>query len=65
MFAMLCAPLIMLPASTQSKCDSKSDEENTEDDQNFALSPATALEQGLRGVSSAQSHDLEEKISKD
>jgi len=63
--AILCVPLIMLPAIIQSRCDSKSDKENTEDDHKFILSPATVLEQGLRNIASVQAYNLEEKFSKD
>ena len=55
----------MLPAIIQSRCDSKSDKENTEDDHKFILSPATVLEQGLRNIASVQAYNLEEKFSKD
>ena len=61
---MLCVPLLMLPASTQSKCDSQSDKENNEYDHKLMLSPETVLYQRMRNILSAQAHNLEEKFQK-
>jgi len=58
--ALCCVPLIMIAAVVQKLCFSQRFVKQTD-----GLSPATILEQGLRGIAAVQAYNLEEKVGKD
>ncbi|KAL7435504.1 hypothetical protein ACHAXM_005193 [Skeletonema potamos] len=58
--ALACVPLIAVAGVLQVCCTKKKIESESS-----VLSPATILEQGLRGISSVQAYNLERKVSDD
>lgn len=58
--ALIIVPLIMIAAVVQKLCFSQRFVKQTD-----GLSPATILEQGLRGIAAVQAYNLEEKVGKD
>lgn len=58
--ALACVPLIMCAAVVQALCFSQRFVKETD-----GLSPATILEQGLRGISAVQAYNLQDKVGND
>lgn len=58
--ALACVPLIMCAAFVQALCFSQTFVKETD-----GLSPATILEQGLRGISAIQAYNLQGKVADD